>query len=83
MRKYRKKPVIVEAMQFTGDKDEACRFMNLSRINGGDKFILIWTLEGNMICRVGDWIIKGVAGEFYPCAPDIFEATYEEINNDN
>jgi hypothetical protein len=40
----------------------------------------IHTLEGNMIASVGDWIIKGVKGEFYPCKPDIFESTYEEVN---
>ena len=78
MPKFRKKPVIVEAVQWTGenlDEIEAfapdCAFYN--RTNG----ILIDTLEGLMEAKLGDWIIKGVQGEFYPCKPDIFAATYE------
>jgi len=42
----------------------------------------IFTLEGSLTASVGDWIIKGVKGEFYPCKPDIFEATYEEVSDE-
>lgn len=59
-KKYRKKPVVIEAYQT-------------------DKEIIIHTLEGDMKADVGDYIIKGVNGEFYPCKPDIFEKTYEEV----
>lgn len=83
MKKYRKKPVIVEAVQWKGDNfDECMRFMNRfyyeeQHISSGK--IIIHTLEGNMIASKGDYIIKGVNGEFYPCKPDIFKKTYEEI----
>jgi hypothetical protein len=80
--KYRKKPVVISALQFTGHNDsEVLAFVRA----GGDArdpednrpTIVIETLEGDMTAEVGDWIIRGVAGEFYPCKPDIFEATYE------
>lgn len=47
----------------------------------GRTFVVIPTLEGDMEANVGDWIIKGINGEFYPCKPDIFEKTYEEVSN--
>lgn len=91
-KKYRKKPVVVDALQWTGS--------NLSEVKEfvGDKLIYsimdaawevgkgrprvlmkIKTLEGEMFCSDNDYIIKGVNGEFYPCKPDIFEKTYEEV----
>lgn len=87
--KYRKKPVVIEAEQFTlenirelatwcGGKAQS----EEGRPPEGDSVhvhILIPTLEGDMFATLGDWIIKGVAGEFYPCKPDIFEATYEPV----
>ena len=79
--KYRKKPVEVEAIQVKSN--------NISEVIealGEDTFfidragrIVIKTLEGQMRANVGDWIIKGIKGEFYPCKPDIFEATYEAV----
>ena len=75
--KYRKKPVVIEAVQWTGDNlNEIQRFYKPDSILVGDE-IHIHTLEGIMVANKGDWIIKGVKGEFYPCKPDIFEATYE------
>ena len=83
--KYRKKPVVIEAMRFTGDNWADIMYwahkgcppeMNaiiLRDIHG----LRVRTLEGIMIASLGDWIIKGVKGEFYPCKNDIFEATYE------
>ena len=77
-RTYRKKPVVIEAVQYTGDTTllpyEFGTAISRS-VAGGSCFID--TLEGTHECRVGDWIIKGIKGEFYPCKPDIFEATYE------
>ena len=85
--KYRKKPVVIDAVQFTGTKEnyaEISRFcpsagiLPLGNAKGpGENCLLIKTLEGNHIANYGDWIIKGVKGEFYPCKPDIFELTYE------
>jgi hypothetical protein len=75
---YRKKPVEIDAIQWTGDNRlEIFDFCNMSYIN--DQELRIQTLEGSMIASVGDYIIKGVKGEFYPCKPDIFEMTYEEV----
>ena len=85
MPKYRKKPVVVEAVQFFDHKEgiaAAMRFVPLAGILGDEKhgwYLTIKTLEGTMTCQSGDWIIKGVKGEFYPCKPDIFEATYEQV----
>lgn len=77
--KYRKKPVIIEAIQWNGEnKSEILSFANKSAyITAGG--LTINTLEGNMKASVGDYIIKGVNGEFYPCKPDIFEKTYEKV----
>jgi hypothetical protein len=78
MPKFRKKPVVVEAVQWGGDNyDEVGDFMGLTATCQVDDDFLIPTLEGDMRASPGDWIIKGVAGEFYPCKPDIFAATYE------
>lgn len=80
MKKYRKKPVIIEAVQFTGNNvDEILEFAKDSFNNPSTSEIVIPTLEGNMIASIGDYIIKGVNGEFYPCKPDIFDKTYEEV----
>lgn len=82
MTKYRKKPVVIEAIQWTGDNLKECLdFMKLSNRTytvHKDK-IIIYTLEGAMMTSIGDYIIKGVSGEFYPCKPDIFEKTYEKV----
>jgi hypothetical protein len=83
--KFRKKPVVIEAMQFTEEtKDQAFNFVTCNHypvwVEPGIPGLVIQTLEGNMIAHVGDWIIKGVKGEFYPCKPDIFQATYEAVD---
>jgi len=86
MAKYRKKPVVIEAMQNKGkhesDRKKIMEFMGLGSREFrqcADASILIETLEGTMRCDYLDWIIKGVSGEFYPCKPDIFEQTYERV----
>lgn len=83
MAKYRKKPVIVEAVQWTGNNyDEICEFCTGILIDPvGDGKLKIPTLEGDHIASIGDYIIKGVKGEFYPCKHDIFEQTYELVND--
>ena len=83
--KYRKKPVVIEAMQFKDDSSDTIielqEFMQsdlrVSYADPDNPVIKIETLEGVMDASVGDFIIKGVNGEFYPCKPDIFEKTYE------
>lgn len=80
MPKFRKKPVVIEAVQFTGDNNEEIReFVGQSGFVDRASLWKIATLEGAMTASFGDWIIKGVNGEFYPCKPDIFEKTYEAV----
>ena len=81
MKKYRKKPVVIEAMQWNGRTDqwdELSSFIKSSHAFDNGR-LHIFTSEGVMEAAEGDWIIKGVKGEFYPCKPDIFAATYEEV----
>ena len=91
MSKYRKKPVVIEAVQwlgdnlaevinFTGRNESAAHWTweHFESVVAADG-LKIFTLEGTMKADVGDFIIKGVAGEFYPCKPDIFEMTYEAV----
>jgi hypothetical protein len=81
MPKFRKKPVVIEAIQYTGQLSvHAIMDMNGTRgVNNSEDGLFITTLEGTMKADRGDWVIKGVAGEIYPCKPDIFEATYEAV----
>lgn len=76
---FRKKPVVIEAVQWDGHNIQDMHdFMQSSRINyNGAGELYIPTLEGEMTASPGDWIIKGVNGEFYPCKPDIFLKTYD------
>lgn len=91
LRTFKKKPVEVEAMQFTSETAPEVRewlwahsvphsyvCIDLADCDAGHDLV-IETLEGQMKANEGDFIIKGVKGEFYPCKPDIFEATYEEV----
>lgn len=96
MAKFRKKPVVVEAVRWTGSNLEEIRnFVGSDLIEECVELfdikrtlkemlvdIAIDTLEGTMRVDYGDYIIKGVQGEFYPCKPDIFEQTYEEVIED-
>lgn len=82
--KYRKKPVVIEAMQFTNeDKDRAFRWASECQMDiypsydDAKPVLRIPTLEGEMTASIGDYIIKGVNGEMYPCKPDVFAKTYE------
>jgi len=76
--RYRKLPVEIEAVKWAGDNaDEVARLQGISRVEYGNGLLVVHTLEGDMRADLGDYIIRGVKGELYPCKPDIFEATYE------
>ncbi len=90
MAKYRKKPVVIEAKRLS--RDNGCDVVEwigqdakfYPEIDDSTSYpvpsiLEINTLEGTMTAQIGDYIIKGVKGEFYPCKPDIFEATYEQV----
>lgn len=88
--KYKKKPVVIEAVQYNGlNTDEIKKFvgdnLEIDCVRDGSDGTPVWfdlkikTLEGIMTASKGDFIIKGVNGEFYPCKPDIFEKTYEKV----
>lgn len=90
MKKYRKKPVVIDAVQFDPQKKPwpTCITPWRKEYPDGDTIQVqprdmswgyIETLEGNMHVLAGDWIICGVKGEWYPCKPDIFDATYEPV----
>ena len=86
--KYRKRPVIIEAQRLTVDNMFAVETWCGGQLKGTklslSKWVLaIQTLEGEMRAEIGDWVIKGIKGEFYPCKPDIFEVTYEEVKDDD
>jgi len=93
MAKYRKKPVVIDAVEWTGGNhremwdfltgkvDEPINstddnfYLDFNKVEGG---LIIRTLEGEHIANIGDYIIKGIKGEFYPCKPDVFDMTYEK-----
>lgn len=77
--KYRKKSVVIEAMQYTGDNIEELQSFVTSHIIKTTKGVEIPTLEGKMLASPGDYIIKGIKGEFYPCKEDIFWDTYDLV----
>lgn len=78
--KYRKKPVVIEAVQWTGENvKEMKEFLTGADYDCTKNYLIIRTLEGPHYANPGDYIIKGVHGEFYPCKPDIFVETYEEV----
>lgn len=89
VRQYRKKPVCIEAVQFTRSNwDEIVSFtgntahtLMIEKRPNGIATCIIPTLEGQHIATENDFIIKGVHGEFYPCKPDIFEKTYEVVGD--
>jgi hypothetical protein len=95
--KYRKRPVVIDAIQWTGENQREMWDFLTGRTNdymsvSGDNFyidhskikggLVIKTFEGEHLASIGDYIIKGVKGEFYPCKPDVFEATYEPVKEE-
>lgn len=94
MSRYRKRPVEVDALLYTGDWSAVCGWLlnwhgpddgpsiaQQDSLFGHGPRLLIDTLEGQMACEVGDWLIRGVQGEFYPVKPDIFDAIYEPVRS--
>ena len=94
MPKFRKKPVVIEAVQLRWDNwSEMCVHADVGKLEDGkpegfmpgsgkihvEIGLHVPTLEGILIAREGDWVIRGVKGELYPCKPDIFDATYEPV----
>lgn len=82
MAKYRKKPVVIEVIQYDGIVQDVVDFAGLqnTEMNHEQTKLYIKTLEGDMLVSHGDYVIKGVKGEFYPCKPEIFEQTYELVD---
>lgn len=82
---FKKKPVEIEAEQFTGtNQGEIADWMRRRglgecAVDTGEGMLLLTTLEGTLEASPGDWIIRGVKGEYYPCKADIFEATYDRV----
>jgi hypothetical protein len=92
MGQFRKKPVVIEAEQLTRENGVElamwCGGSWKSLFGRGDRgedisHIAIKTLEGTMRADLGDWIVQGIKGEFYPCKPDIFEATYDPVSKES
>lgn len=97
MAQFRKKPVVIEAIQLSKTNWREVLALNPDKIHwlgnrlrpGGDDAaldcigVVIDTLEGAMTAQIGDWIIRGINGEFYPCKPDIFVGTYEPVDCDD
>ena len=88
MAKYRKKPIVIGAIKLNPINFDHCLIFlykdtsqELAPYNRTECWIFIKTLEGSMRAECGDYIIKGIKGEFYPCKPDIFEATYEKVTD--
>ena len=79
--KFRKKPVVIEAVRWTGKNWEEIKAMDPEhrRLGLERQHLYVSTLEGILTACIGDWIIKGVRGELYPCKPEIFAATYEPV----
>lgn len=87
--KFRKKPVVIEAVQYDGKAGVVLDFLAAEELERvvfessdvqTDRKVIIRTLEGDMAVSRGDWIIRGIKGELYPCKPDIFAATYEKAD---
>jgi hypothetical protein len=93
MSRYRKRPVVIDAWRWNpGDLEAAGEVVGTLLADGVDfrhptgmgatTTLALPTLEGEMVAQPGDWIIRGVQGEYYPCKPDIFQATYEPAGNE-
>ncbi|OGM02631.1 hypothetical protein A3K72_01905 [Candidatus Woesearchaeota archaeon RBG_13_36_6] len=86
-KQFKKKPIIIRAIQFTSETKDMV-FNDIIQVQGNVQpsrnkenmiILIIPTLEGEMTANLGDWIIQGIKGELYPCKPDIFDKSYEEV----
>ena len=90
-KQYRKKPVVIEAIRYSGrNKEEIIGWVTSFPTprfdiswSAANNSLYIGTLEGDMRAKPGDYVIRGVAGEFYPCDPEVFAQTYEEVDDEN
>ena len=82
MGKYRKKPVVIEAVVFNGNNHKEVEVFIEGNYDNTLNYPNIKTLEGIMMVSEGDYVIKGIKGEFYPCKPDIFKKTYEKVEEE-
>lgn len=86
-KRYIKRPIVIKALQFTGDnREEMFDFTNgvaVFRDNNGHKEIIIPTLEGEMMAPEGAYIVRGIYGEYYPVQESVFNETYLEVKDDN
>ena len=88
MKQYRKKPVVIEAVQWNGvggtDLSDVLSIVSMKCLtfHESENKLIIHTLEGDMVADIGDWIIRAGKGEIYPCKPDIFKMTYEAVEDD-
>ena len=89
IKKYRKKPVVIEAIKYDSTDVTPCEIIEWTEASKTPAYykpevdqLWISTLEGDHLISVGDYVIKGIEGEFYPCKPSIFEATYEKVASD-
>jgi hypothetical protein len=80
MAKFRKKPVVIEAVQWNGPPDDSALSAFAGHWVSVGAEVYITTAEGVMRVSPGDWVIKGIKGEFYPCKPDIFQSTYDSVD---
>lgn len=78
VRKYQKLPVVIEAILWEGDLEQLLKFCPSAHVAGS--CVVISTLEGDMFAAYGDYLIKGLVGEFYPCKPDVFKLSYKEVS---
>lgn len=79
IKKFRKKPVTIEAIQWNGENLSEIDEFTCGKVKNHGLVLIIPTLEGDMYASLSDYIIKGVNEEFYPCKPNIFAKTYEEV----
>lgn len=89
MPKFKKKPITIDAVQFDGNYPSSEllflglnheKIVSIGKYDKNLRTLIIHTLEGDHTASSGDWIIKGVKGELYPCKPDIFALTYEKLS---
>jgi hypothetical protein len=78
--RYRKRPIVIEAQEWTGSNAIPLLIWMQGTAHQDGPSLMIPTLEGVHEASLGDWIIKGIKGEFYPCKPDVFAATYEAVD---
>lgn len=79
MPQFRKRPVVIEAVRYTGHNHDEIAAFTEGQAELAGRLVIIPTLEGRMTAVPGVWIVKGVAGELYPCRADVFEETYEPL----